>query len=42
VEDSLLSNHPKAIYYNAPSVFPLRKQIDFDYYRITSLWGGGY
>ncbi|CDW90376.1 UNKNOWN [Stylonychia lemnae] len=42
VEDLLISNHPKQINHLAPSVFPMRKKIDPDYSRLTSMWGGGY
>ena len=26
----------------APSVFPLRKKLDSNYYKLISQWGGGY
>lgn len=42
VEDTLMSNNPKAVNHLAPSVMPIRKKFDPNYYKITSEWAGGY
>jgi hypothetical protein len=42
VEDCLLTNNPKAVNHLAPSVMPVRKRFDPNYYKITSEWAGGY
>lgn len=38
----ILSNHPKALGHLAPTIMPLRKKLDPNYYKLTSQWGGGY
>jgi hypothetical protein len=38
----MLSNNPKAVNHLAPSIMPIRKQFDPNYYKITSEWAGGY
>ncbi len=42
VEDCLMSNNPKAATHLAPSIMPIRKMLDPNYYKITSEWAGGY
>lgn len=42
VEDCLFANHPKQANYLAPSIMPLRKIFDPNYYKITSQFAGGY
>jgi hypothetical protein len=42
VEDCLLSNNPKAANHLAPTIMPIRKMFDPNYYKIISEWAGGY
>ena len=42
VEDTMLSNNPKAVNHLAPPIMPTRKQFDPNYFKITSEWAGGY